>query len=261
MGILIKAVIAVSLFIGSMVVFSAIRKKFYAGNEITNADLVASAFIVLTVGMISGEISTFKAGDIEVTKAIHTAKDQSISGDITQIGSLPFSPVAAAVKGGVSDIPKMVQQNKHALKLTFGYEYYSDEVIDDYLEHMLEWNASGLGPYYILFCKPDGSFFGVIPLFKLSYILFDSEMNGPSISLSKILRNNQYDKIASLDGVLLETDAVTTKEARFNVLEHMDKSGHKMLPVLDGNKFVGFADREQLTVNLVVSITQSLNNK
>jgi hypothetical protein len=245
-----------AIFVGAIFALAFFRKHILKAAEFSNTDVLIAAVVILLIGMGSGKIESFKAGDIEVKRAIQDARKKDISSDLTK---LPYSPLQTQLKGPKSGIPDFLKLGKGALTLRLGYDGYADSVIMDYLKGMGNAMASGAGPFYVVFVESGRTFWGMVKTYDLVRFM-DAENIPASNVLSKQIRTKDTKKLEEIPGIILKNDVVLVGDDRLTALRKMDKSNNELLPVIDSDgQFVGTVERNRITASLMVNVAEKLD--
>lgn len=162
-----------------------------------------------------------------------------------------------ASKGGVSELPRLVDRKTQALAFTLSSGGYYGPAIQRYFEALSGSNQLRV----IVLNEPDGSLFGAYQAAELVAALRLS--GGPGYQQFERLLNDPTpaarDGLAQLPGFIGAALATTAKTSKQAALRGMEQAGVDLLPVVDAKRrFVGTVSRSALTASLILSITEQL---
>lgn len=194
-----------------------------------------------------------------------------------QQAALPVEPVSMGLKGGLREIPELIERRPQALSFELGSGRYVGPVIWKYLDNFID----SPGFRYVVITS-SGSLFG---LFDASVLV--AALNPPHAKeLSKrypLSRDNApnaqevpgwtefatlvnrgdemaQQRLASLPGFVAGTQAVSSSADKRLALQRMQKARVDWLPVVEepGRRFVGVIDRSGLTASLLLEIASGV---
>ena len=165
-----------------------------------------------------------------------------------------------AAKGGLSELPRLVDRKTQALAFTLSGGGYYGPAIQRYFEALSGSNQLRV----IVINEPDGRLFGVFDAPELEAALrlsgnagygqFEQLLNGSDPSARDALA-----RLPGFIGVAMATSSSTSKHA---ALRGMERAGVEILPVIDDKqRFIGTVSRAALTASLILSITEQIGGR
>lgn len=196
-----------------------------------------------------------------------------------QKATLPAEPISMGPKGGLREIPELLERRPQALSFKLGLGHYFGPVIWKYLDNLIDSPGFRL---VVITSKDSDSLFGLFDAPSLIAYLnppnakelsdrFPLSINSAPVKdevprwtkfAELVSRGNREDqkKLASLPGFVAETQAVDSAEDKRQVLQHMQETRVDWLPVVEGprRRFVGIVDRSRLTASLLLEIASGV---
>lgn len=270
----VLAVVFVVLLAG--VVF--VRHKLGDGIEIKATDAAIAAIPLVLLMAAAGIFKNVELPGgfkFQTADAIVAAARQPID---AQVSALPVTAVSQDAKGGVADIPRLVDKGIEALSFTIGHGGYYGPAIWQYM------NALSRSPTFrhVIIQRRNGTLFGVVGARKLVASL--NPVDDTELKLNHTLENfslpgegevekwsrfatalNRGDeralkKLRSYPGFIGVENAVVPTDRKQDALGRMDELPAEWLPVVDepAGRFVGVVDRSRLTASLMLDISRKL---
>lgn len=165
-----------------------------------------------------------------------------------------------AQKGGVGQIPRLIEQKTEALSFRLGAGGYLGSAIEEYFEKL--YGSSYLR--FVVVNHPDDTLFGIYPAADL--IAYLRSLGASSYQEFAGLLNNGDEfaksELASLPGFVSGEEALSATSTKRNALQAMVRLNRESLPVVDDTeRFVGTVERSKLTTNLILAVTEKLERE
>ena len=231
--------------------------------EVKTIDLVFLLIPVLLFALASGKLTGIDLFGVKAdlsdlwAQAATTSIEKQVSVSQSTSVADAVQTLEIATKGGVSELPQLVDRKTQALAFTLSHGGYYGPAIERYFEALAGSNQLRV----VVLNEPDGSLFGVYEAPELvaalrlagpdGYRQFERLLNSDSAAAREELM-----RLPGFIGVDLASTAGTSKHAALRSMEQADVD---ILPVVDGQRrFVGTVSRPALTASLILSITEQL---
>jgi hypothetical protein len=254
------------LIVGFVLLLIAIflRARFGEKFDLRTIDLVLIILPLLLVLLVSGKLKVFDAFGIKAdfSELFANAADTTIELQIDQKGSPGVDEVVnmlqTAAKGGVREIPTLIENKTEALVFQLGHGGYYGPAIEDYFDALY---ASSFLQYLII-TDQKGALYGIYDVLDLS-VHFRTNDNSPYKKFAQWLNDagqNDLKALQKLPGCISADQAVGRELSKRKALEHMDSLRVDSLPVIDKEGFfVGTVERAQLTASLILDVVSRLD--
>lgn len=252
-------------FIAILAAIVVLRSKGSA-IEIRFPDIVVALLPILIYLIVSGKLTKFEIGEsgIKLETAIKDAAQSEIAGlqvaiEREQVPSsnLPTESVSRRSKGGVQQIPRLINEKTEALSFNLGYSGYYGPAIREYLQKLTS------QPFlkYLIFYDQDGKFFGVSPATR--FVNQGSDSNQQYADLAAWLRDNNTQAVRdNVPGFIGYQDALDQSASRSQALEKMIALQADKLPMLDSDgNLLGMVDRTVISSSLLLDIAKNVDSK
>ncbi len=251
---------------GLAVIAVLVRAHYGDKYELKTIDLALIVIPLLFVMLVTGKMKVLDAFGVkaDLSQLFADAADVNIEKQVADTGSPEVDEVVhmleMAAKGGVQEIPQLVQQKTEALVFRLGHGGYYGPAIQQYFDAL--YASSYL--QYLIVLNEQGKLFGIYDALDLAvyfratgeraYRNFAQWLNRPSDS-SQL-------ELARLPGFVGAEQAVARELSKREVLRRMDKLRVDSLPVVDATGlFVGTVERSQLTASLILEVVDRLEPK
>lgn len=255
-----------------------VRHKLGSGVEIKATDAGIAAIPVVLLMAAAGIFKNVELPGgfkFQTAEAIVAAAKQPIE---AQVSSLPVSRVSLDAKGGVGEIPRLINEGIEALSFTIGHGGYYGPAIWLYM------NALTRNPTFrhVIVQRSSEDLFGVVRARKLVAAL--NPVNNSELLLQHPLERHSLPSEADVEkwsrfanalnrgdegalkrlraypGFIGVEYAVTATVKKQEALGRMDELPAEWLPVVDkpGGRFVGVVDRSRLTASFMLDISRKL---
>lgn len=266
------------IFILLLAVVVYVRHKLGSGVEIKPTDAAIAAIPVVLLMAAAGIFKNVELPGgfkFQTAEAIVAAGKQPIE---AQVSSLPVSRVSLDAKGGVGEIPRLINEGIEALSFTIGHGGYFGPAIWLYM------NALTRNPTFrhVIVQRPNENLFGVVGARKLvaalnpvnnSELLLQHPLERHSLPSEAVVEKwsrfadalNRGDESAlkrlrAYPGFIGIEHAVTPTVKKQAALGRMEELPAEWLPVVDepGGHFVGVVDRSRVTASFMLDISRKL---
>ncbi len=260
--------VVVWLLVGFGLFVTAVLLRARYGNkfELKTIDLVLIIVPLLFVLLISGKLKVLDAFGVKAdfSELFADAAGAKIEQQVTDTSSPGVDEVVhmleMASKGGVHEIPRLIEKKTEALLFRLGHGGYYGPAIQQYFDAL--YASSYL--QYLIILNQEGKLFGIYDALDLAvyfrtegkqaYKNFASWLNQPSTSSQR--------ELARLPGFVAADQAVARELSKREVLKRMDNLRVDSLPVVDkAGNFVGTVERSQLTASLILEVADRLEQK
>lgn len=242
-----------------MIVAVVLRARFGDRYELKPIDLALLVLPLVFMLLISGKLKMLDAFGVKAdfSELFADAARSDIQQQVADSGAPGVDEVVSmlemAAKGGVQDIPRLVENRTEALVFRLGHGGYYGPAIQQYFQAL--YASSYL--QYVVILDAQGKLFGIYDALDLAvyfragqdgaYADFASRLNQPSDSARAWL--------AQLPGFVAADRAVARDLSKRAVLERMDQLRVDSLPVVDANgEFVGTIERSRLIASLILEV-------
>lgn len=256
-------IIAISIFVVTIILVLFLRKKVGKDYEIKTSDIIIAIVPLAVWLLLTGKVERLKVGDFEVTlvaEAIQEAKNTEISETaalISPISSITkeIDNIRGAPKSSLVDLDKILKSKPEALIFLMGYDNYGSTEIEQYLNKL----AQSTLKYIIINDYTTGKFKGIISLELLMPQIFSKNPEFTADDLKIWLENSNETEIYNIDGLLSSNDAIKPTTSKYVALENMQKLETTFLPVInEKEEFIGVIHMEQLSTSLLMDISKNL---
>lgn len=258
----VAALIAVGVIL--LLISVMMRANYGEKYELRTIDLVLVLVPLLLVLIITGKMKVLDAFGIKAdfSDLFTRAAGQTIEEQVGGLSSPPVDEVVTmlemASKGGVRDIPQLVENKTQALKFRLGHGGYYGPAINEYYDTLA---ASSYLQYFIIKDR-DSRFFGMYIANDLG-VFFRTGEHSAYEEFADLLNNGDSSarqRLAQLPGFIGASQAVVRNESKGAVLKKMDSLKVDRLPVVDDEGvFVGAIERPQLTASLILDVMDRLD--
>jgi len=242
-----------------MVTMVGLRARFGERYELKTVDL-AVLVLPLVVGLLmSGRLKGLDlfgvkadfaelfadAAETEVKSQVATSNATSVE-EVVEL-------LQMAAKGGVQEIPRLIENRTEALTFLLGQGGYYGPAIQQYFDAL--YASSYLK--YIVVLDADGHLFGVYDALDLAVAFRTGGPNAYEQLAAWLNRPDDYarDSLARLPGFVGADKAVSRERSKVEVMRRMDELKVDSLPVVDtDNAFVGMVERSRLTASLILEV-------
>ncbi|OGQ98599.1 MAG: hypothetical protein A2521_14765 [Deltaproteobacteria bacterium RIFOXYD12_FULL_57_12] len=248
--------------LGLLLVAVLMRARFGDKYELKTVDLVLIIMPLLLVLLANGKLKVLDAFGVKAdfSELFAKAAGKNIKQQVAASGSPGVDEVVRmlemSAKGGVHEIPNLVEKKTEALVFRLGHGGYYGPA-QQYFDALY---ASSFLQYLIIL-KNDGKLFGVYNALDLAvyfrtegeraYRDFASWLNQSGESAQRDLRR--------LPGFISAEQAVAREQSKRDVLRRMDGLRVNSLPVVDASgSFVGTVERSQLTASMILEVVDRL---
>lgn len=228
--------------------------------EIKTPDIIVAILPAFLFLIVSGKLSKFELSEsgLKIETAITEAANTKIEGLEKSLDSerLPTTQLNTGAKGGVQEIPKLLNNKTEALTFYFGYNGYYSRAIYQYIKELTE------KPFlkYLIFYDSDGSFYAMSS--AQQFIKKYPDCCLAYEQLENALRNDNQKELASLVPFLIKREhALSSASSRSYALKKMLDLKIDTLPVVDkqGN-LVGMVDKASISGSLLLEIASKMES-
>lgn len=247
------------LGVAFMIVAVVLRARFGEKYELKTIDLALLILPLLFVLLISGKLKVLDAFGVKAdfSELFADAARADIQEQVVESGATNVDEVVhlleMAAKGGVQEIPRLVEKRTEALVFRLGHGGYYGPAIQQYFDAL--YASSYLK--YVVILDQNGRLFGIYNALDLAvafrtgrdmaYADFADWLNRPD--------ERARASLTRLPGFVGADKAVARDLSKRDVLRRMDDLRVDNLPVVDkGGVFVGTIERSQLTASLILEV-------
>lgn len=262
-----NTIIAISIFVVTIILVLFLRKKVGKDYEIKTSDIILAIVPLAVWLLLTGKVERLKVGDFEVTlvaEAIQEAKNTEISESTALINpiftedlsiSREIDPLQEATKSNIIDLDKILKAKPEALIFFLGYGNYGPVEIKEYLDKLSQSTLK----YIIIKDYTSKKFKGIISLESFMAQIFSENPKFKVEDLRNWLKESNENAINSIEGMLTLNDAIKPTTSKYQALESMQKLETTFLPVIDNEDyFSGIIQMEQLSTSLLMDISRKL---
>ncbi|MBI5461573.1 MAG: hypothetical protein HY941_05230 [Gammaproteobacteria bacterium] len=234
--------------------------------ELKTIDLVLIILPLLFVLLITGKLKVLDAfgvkADFSSLFADAAAENikQQVGGTTSPSVDEVVNMLQMASKGGVSDIPRLVENKTQALMFRLGQGGYYGPAIRQYFDAL--YASSYL--QYLVVMDPNGKLFCLYDALDLA-VFFRTQGEQAYDEFARWLNTpnaNPLQSLKRLPGFIGADQAVARDLSKRDVLKRMDALRVDSLPVVDKEGiFVGTVERAQLTASLILEVADRLEGK
>lgn len=255
------AIISIVVFVAIIAFLVTLRVTTKTEFEIKGSDIVLAVVPVVLFLLVTGKIESFRFGDFEVKTVFSKAAKSDISSQIIPLTGLPLEPVQVESKGGVGEIPQLIEGQTEALQFQLGHGGYYGPAINQYFVSLSAYSFFR----YILINSQEGTFFGIVEADKLIPLLMSEDPPFDTEEFAQWLNASDQQAMRGIPGFVSIEDAIDKSDKgvdKGKVLERMEDLKVEILPVIDANRqFVGVVDRSKLATSLIIEVTRQLRGK
>lgn len=251
---------------GLLVTAVLLRARYGEKYELKTIDLVLIIIPLLFVLLITGKVKVLDAFGVKAdfSELFANAAGTNIEKQIVDTSSPGVDEVVhmleMAAKGGVQEIPKLVQKKTEALVFRLGHGGYYGPAIQQYFDALY---ASSYFQYLILL-NQESKLFGIYDVLDLA-VYFRTKGKRAYKDFANWLNrsgDSSHDSLSRLPGFINADQAVAPKLSKRDVLKRMEGLRVDSLPVVDlDGFFVGTVERSQLTASLILDVVDRLEPK
>lgn len=249
----------VALLVGSMMVRVSSEGKY----EVKTIDLVLIVIPLLIYGLASGKLQSLDMFGVKAdfsqlwATAVETQIENQIS--VLPVASLEdlVEPIEPETKGGVADIPRLIEARTEALSFRLQMGGYYGPAIKSYFDQLF--NRSSLR--FVVINNPDGTLFGIYASADIVGFLRSLGDEGYEDFARNINDGDDSAKnwLTNLPGFVPISAAVTVETSKRAALQEMESLDQASLPVIDAsNRFVGTVERAKITASLILAVTEKI---
>lgn len=226
--------------------------------EVKPSDIVVSVLPVLVFLLVTGRLQKFEIGEsgLKIETAFVAASSSAIAPQVTPLTGLPTQQIEVDPKGGVGDIPRLLELKTEALSFRLGRGgYYVGPAIEQYLVQLSK------GPYlkFVIIENADGSFFGSADARDLAALFQAPRSDYSAGDVAQWLNTDDTKALARLPGFVGAQTALTSRADKAEALTRMETANVDTLPVVDErNRYIGIVNRSRLTASLLIDVSSSL---
>jgi hypothetical protein len=261
-----NVILLLILGFGLMLTAVILRARYGEKFELKTIDLVLIIVPLLLVLLISGKLKVLDAFGVkaDISELFKDAagaeiKNQVLDTSTPEVDEL-VNMLEMASKGGVQEIPRLIEKKTEALVFRLGHGGYYGPAIRQYFDAL--YASSYL--QYLIILDEQGKLFGIYDALDLAvyfrtqadraYDNFAAWLNRPS--------ENSLRSLSRLPGFVKADKAVGREMSKRKVLTKMDSLRVDSLPVVDeAGKFIGTVERSQLTASLILEVAARLEGK
>ncbi len=250
-------IIAIGAFIVMVVLLVALRNKTGNKVEIKNSDIVLALVPVALWLFLSGKIQEFTFGDLKIVAAIKEASTSPVAPQVSTLSELPVESLEMAAKGGVEQIPQLIQKKSEALIFRMGHGGYYGPAIRKYYQDLSQ------HPYfrYTIINNNDGSFFGIADGRQMAADFSAPDGMEKANQFAYWLNGSNKSELEKLPGFISRQQALNKTSDKRHALRLMDSLDVQTLPVIDeSGRFAGMVDRSKLSASMLIDIADKLES-
>jgi len=240
-----------------------LRGRYGERFEIRTVDLVLIIVPLLFTAVALGKVTMFDAFGVkaDLSKVFSEAAGQTIADQVSNKQSQDVAVLVQShqleTKGGVREIPQLIEKKTDALLFRLEHGGYYGPAIQQYLDQLV---ASSYLKYVVINEK-DGTLFGIYTAKELS-LYFLSKHDSVYALFAKWLNrasDNDRKNLSELPGFVGAAQAISPTVSKSAALAKLDKVQVDTLPVIDDNRrFSGTVSRSQLTASLILDVVNRL---
>jgi len=250
----------VVISLGSFVLIVAVLVILRARNsrfEVKPADIVVAILPIVVFLLVTGKLQKFEIGEggVKIETAFVKASTSAIGSQVTPLTGLPSEPIRLDPKGGVEEIPGLIERKTEGLLFRLGYGGYWGPAIEEYLSVLAR------QPFlkYLIIENPDGTFFAMADARELIWMLQAEHSHFTAGDFAKWLNEADKKELARLPGFITSNHAVTKEKDKGQTLRKMEDLNVDTLPVVDNRRhFAGIVNRSRLTASLLIDVAKNL---
>jgi hypothetical protein len=241
------------LILGAIVLLRAKNSRF----EVRPADIVVAIVPILVFLLVTGKLQKFEISEsgIKLETAFVKAQASAIASQVTPLAGLPAEPIRLDPKGGVAEIPHLIEHKSEGLLFRLGHGGYWGPAIEEYF------NLLTRQPFlkYLIIENPDATFFGMADARELTGLFQTEKPQYTARDFAQWLNDNNREALTRLPGFIGLAHAVTKDTDKGQALRQMEALNVDNLPVVDNGKgFAGIVNRSRLTASLLIDVSDNL---
>jgi hypothetical protein len=238
------------IFVAVIILIVMLRSVTGGRWDIRNTDIMIALIPIAFWLILSGKVKVLEFGGFKIEAAFAEAAEAAIT---EQVEEIPVDVVEMGAKGGVGEIPWLIERKVEALVLTLGHGGYYGPAIEEYLVELTAF------PFlkYLVINNEDGTFFGMVDARILAALITSDQRSLPYNlrDMANWLNESDRGALEQLPGFLSAEFTTQKGDEKKAVLERMEDLGTEKLPVVDdGDRFVGMVDRSRLSTSLIVEV-------
>ncbi len=250
------------LSVGSFVLILAVLVLLRAKSarfEVKPADIVVAVVPVVVFLLVTGKLQKFEIGEggVKIETAFVQASASTIEKQVTPLVGIPAEPVRLGPKGGVNEIPRLLESETEGLTFRLGHGGYWGPAIAEYFA------ALSRQPFlkYVIIEDRDGRFFGLANARELAEFFQEGyEVPVNADQFAKELNESDTKALAKLPGFIGSADAVSKGTDKYQALLKMETLNVDRLPATnEAGRFAGMVERSRLTASLLIDVASNLN--
>ena len=255
-------ILGIVLLISSILIRARLGEKY----ELKTIDLVLIILPLLFVLLISGKLKVLDAFGVKAdfSELFADAAKTEIQGQVADTATPAVDEVVQmlemAGKGGVSEIPRLIENRTQALVFRLGHGGYYGPAIKQYFEALY---ASSYLKYLIV-VDQNSKLFCLYDVLDLA-VHFRTEGEHAYDEFARWLNNPSErtpDSLRRLPGFVGKDQAMLRDSSKRTALERMDVLGVNSLPVVDAEgNFAGMVERSRLTSSLILEVADRIEGK
>jgi len=243
--------IAIGIFVFSMIIMLVVRKKIGKDFEIKNSDILIGIIPLALWLLLSGKITSFEYGDLKIATAFASANNSPISEEISNIYRRDITQLE---KSTIYKLDEILKSKPEALIFYSGHNVYDPYITEDYLYKLSESTLK-----YLLIKTTSMDFIGLITVDKF---MAQAMVDKPIFSLREFvewLNTDNIDKLKGIEGMLNTSVAVSPSSSKQEALARMQELDTKFLPVVENSEFKGIIEMEKLSTSLLMDISKAIS--
>lgn len=251
-----KVVLSIGGFILILAGLVFLRAK-YSRFEVKPTDVVIAILPIVVFLLVSGKLQTFEIGEsgVKVETAFVQASDSAIVSQVTPLTGLPSEPIRLDEKGGVGQIPQLIESETEGLRFVLGSGNYYGPAIEEYLIRLTRHPSLK----YLVIQNSDGTFFALADARELAEMFEAGDASYTPADLAQWLNEPDTEELRRLPGYLSSEKAVNEETDKGEALRRMEDLNVDTLPVInEDDHFAGIVNRSRLTASLLIDVKEEL---
>lgn len=243
--------LAIGIFVLSMIIMFVIRKKIGKDFEIKNTDILIGIIPLALWLLLSGKVTSFEYGDLKIATAFAAANNSPISEEISNIYRRDLTQME---KSSIYKLDEILKSKPEALIFYSGNNVYDPYITEDYLYKLSESTLK-----YLLIKTSSRDFIGII---TVDNFMAQAMVDKPIFSLREFvewLNTDNIDKLKSISGMLNASVALKPSSTKQEALARMQELDTKFLPVIENKEFQGIIEMEKLSTSLLMDISKAIS--
>lgn len=243
------------LILAALVLLRAKNARF----EVKPSDIVVAVVPVVLFLLVTGKLQKLEVGEggVKIETAFVQASASTIDKQVTPLIGIPAEPVRLGPKGGVNEIPRLLESETEGLTFRLGHGGYWGPAIAEYFA------ALSRQPFlkYVIIEDRDGRFFGLANARPLAE--FFQQGYGVPVNADQFaawLNESDTKALVQLPGFIGTADAVSKGTDKYQALLKMETLAVDRLPATnEAGRFAGMVERSRLTASLLIDVAKNLN--